>query len=529
MAQPTHRFQSRVVLIVLVEALLLSRHAVAQSTQPAKGQAPEIPPARLTQLQNDTADWDRQNRQQFDADPAYLLRPALIAQKKAAGDGEITLRGYATGLSGTVPVEFFLIGPNSSKNYEALAVSFAKPSDVHAALEFIGLPPGRPVDYARLQFFPKGERVRMTFTWDETSPDGVVSQRTVRAEDLIVLRQTGQPLPPTALTFVGGRWLKPEPGSPLEPLARQATDPRGIYYADLGDPGSIASNYNDATTVLDLPLQARQSDVYQSRIANPDYLLRPGTPVTITLTPDSPGKPRVLDLTLTARSPARPADSGGGGEAAGRTQEGGAERRGEGGTAKGTGDGGGLRLVATTADHRVLFDVVGAGSLAPEISRLLAEREPFVTVNLDPELPLAAVRDLYARLEALQDRGVLRIEPPASSPTAPPDLFYEALVPEEKYRDARNRPFPSFELHLAGDRVVLRDLAEQGDEPRDNPVTSPLDFQKMLADRADRPGPLAVFAPASMSYGQLLTWLRTTDHLAAGRVVWVYLPRPSTP
>ena len=190
----------------------------------------------------------------------YLVRRGLVADRTTR---RITIRAEATGISSTEPVEFFLIGPESGKGYESLATSFAKPSDIDAAIQFLGLPRGRSVDFNKLLFWPKGERVRMTFDWLE--PPAAENARTpaaarsIRVENLLSDRNAANgALRETGLVFVGSG-----------PLADDAGQSR--YAADVGDPGSIASNYNEPTTVLDLPMVARQSAVYASRTANGTY------------------------------------------------------------------------------------------------------------------------------------------------------------------------------------------------------------------------------------------------------------------
>lgn len=417
--------------------------------------------------------WDEKNRSDFGSHADRLVRPGLMADRKRK---QVTLKATATGLEGTGPVEFFLIGPGSSKGYEAVAVSFAVPSDVVAGLEFIGLKAGRPVDYGRMRFWPKGERVRMTFQWEEPGPDGTVSRRSARAEEMLALR-SGHAMPLTGLTFVGGQWLPPDKeGGPKR------------FYGDLGDPGSIASNYNDATTVLDLPVQARQGEVYQSRIINPANRLAPGQLLEITLEPDSPGMTRVTDVTLTVA---------GGKELAG------------------------LKFTAR-AGTQLLADAATPAAFVEAMTKLVADKEPFVTVEPTAELPLTAVRQLYVFLQALQGEQGLRLEPPSAG-----HLFHEAFTPDEAMRDFRKRFWQPHEVRLSPDgNILLRDFEERpgtanAPTPKDNPVGGAMELKKMLADRADQRRPIAVYAPGTLTYGELMKVLAPA--LPEGSVVWVFL------
>jgi len=467
----------------------------ALSLQPSS--VPSSPPSedslrqRISLALADANALDEKNALRFGTDDNFLLRPGLLADRKSR---VITLSAHATGLSGNDPIEFFLIGPASGKDYESLAVSFAKPSDVRAALEFLGMPPGRPVNYAKSHFIPKGERVRMTFRWEEPSPDGNVSQRSARVEELLLLRDPGgkpsdRTLPLVGLVFTGGRFLPPEAPGQL---------PR--FLGDLGDPGAIATNYNDPTTVLDFPAFARQSEVYRTRVINPAAQLAPGQPLTITLEPDRQpdAPPRVLDLALTVSGAA-------------------------------TSDLKDLAFTLTPAGGTPLTTSAPAADLLAALTQLATDhREPFVTVLPSPDLPLSTVRKLYALLSALQTDNGIRLEPPSGISPAHP--YFESFLPDEARRDPAKRLWQPVELRLsANGTATLRDyqdnnLAAPGD-PRftsqDTPIPTPADLETLLAARQDQRRPLAIYAPANLPYQSLLKW--TPPALEQDWILWIYL------
>jgi hypothetical protein len=444
--------------------------------------------ARIAEVRQESADRDEKNRQRYGDDASYLVRPGLLADKAAR---TVTVAAYATGLSGNDPIEFFLIGPASGKAYESVAVSLAKPSDIRAALEFVGVPPGRPVNYRMNRFFPRGERVRMTLRWEDASPDGNLSPVSARVEEMLLLRNAdGSPsqatLPVTGLVFTGGVFLPPE-----QPGGEER------FLADLGDPGAIASNYNEPTTVLDLPAMARQSEVYRSRVVNPAYSLKPGQKVTVVLEPASPADApaRVVDLKLAAK----------------------------------TGQSGDLRDLLFTLTSPGLTGLPAdapSGDLLAALTRLIdAGQEPFVMVEPAAELPLSTVRQLYTLLAALQTDNGIRLEP--GTPAHP---FYEAFLPDEKLRDPANRLWQPVELQISSDgKAVLRDYAEKNltapGEARytttDTPVATPDSLKDLLAARVDQRRPLAVYAPKDLTYGDLQRWLAPS--LGQDWILWVYL------
>ena len=153
-----------------------------------------------------------------------LVRLGLLANRK---EKWVRIMAEATALLPTSQSEFFLITENSGHDYEAIAISFAKPSDVHFALEFIGMKAGRPVNMEKYCFWPKGERVIATVTWNAGK------EMRARAESLVTNRKMGGPLPQDGFVFVGSVMRDPLDGS---------AGPK-VYAADAFGPNCIASYF----------------------------------------------------------------------------------------------------------------------------------------------------------------------------------------------------------------------------------------------------------------------------------------------
>mgnify|MGYP006303150745 CR=1 FL=1 len=68
----------------------------------------------------------------------YWSAPYVLADLEAR---EVLVWGEDTGMIPGDPLEFFVIAENSGHDYEALMISYARPSDIHQALEKIGLVP----------------------------------------------------------------------------------------------------------------------------------------------------------------------------------------------------------------------------------------------------------------------------------------------------------------------------------------------------------------------------------------------------
>jgi len=412
----------------------------------------------------------RENLAAYEGDADRLVLPGLLADRQAR---TVRIQAEATGIGAGEPVEFFLIAEDSGHAYEALAVSFATPGAVRRALVFIGLEPGRPVSRRELRFWPKGERVILRLGTDDDGPP----LGPVRAEEMIADRTTGGTLPASGLVFAGSYEMQAGEGD---------TGPRCA--ADMLAPRCIASNYNEPTTVLDVPRRAPQGTYYQDLTAHPDLLLEPGRFLAVTLEPEYPrGRRRVAEPALTAAATEPPA--------AGL-------------------DGVRLELAADDVQERAAG---GAGlNRVLERFRALVEqgRDPFVTVRFGEGLALAQIRELCAVLASVEGETGIRVEPPPDG-----QLYYKAFLPDEQFRNREKRISQPWELHLteaaAGPAAVLVQIEQIWHEKEiwpelkitEHRLNGPADLRGTL----ERLGPglpvILVFAPGSLAYGRLMDFL----------------------
>ena len=173
----------RTFLSILAAALLF--------VSPGPAQTSFIGEQPLADARVQVNEWNTDQAKRFGSSTNHLVRPGLIADKQKR---EVLIKGLTTAVHATEPIEFFLISPQSGHQYEALAMSFALPSHIHEALQFIGLQPGHPVEARSLHTWPKGERVAMTFSWNN---------QTMRVENLIFHKKYGRALPAKGLIFTG--------------------------------------------------------------------------------------------------------------------------------------------------------------------------------------------------------------------------------------------------------------------------------------------------------------------------------------
>ena len=392
-----------------------------------------------------------------------FVRPGLIADRRARS---VRVYGESNSLKPGDPVEFLLIAENSGKDYESQAIAFALPSDVCKALEFIGLKSGAPVDASALRFWPRGERVKVTL--DLLTTNGTATTFG-RAESTVIDTRTNRPLSEVGFAFCGGRWTTEANGT-------SASTTR-VYASDVYSPNSIISVYSEGSTVLDVPRRAAQQEVYTFQVPNPHRPLPAAGLVQFTFTPEfEDGAARLVDWTVRLGS---------------------------------TTNGAPLFTVTDTTG-KVFLTRQPIDALAAVTTKMVASgRELYTVIVPDDTVELGALRTACVAVEALEDAGNLRVEPPP-----PGQPYYKAFLPNEKHRDRANRPIQPFELSLTasgtGATGVLT-LATEDWKPGAStptyretkwPVALPQDLATPFSQK-DAPAVLLVFAPRQLTYGQL--------------------------
>jgi hypothetical protein len=412
------------------------------------------------------------NLKKFEGNADVLVLPGLVADRKAR---RVEVMAEGTGLKAREPVEFLLIDQGSSHGYEALLWSLARPSDVHRALEFIGLHRGAPFNPAALRFWADGDRVKVSVR----EKDG---QAAVPIERLVLDTETDKTLPEDGFVFAGSMAVQPS-----------QTEGSSSYAADIHDPRSVASLYNEPTAVLDVPRRANQGEVYGKQVVNPETGFEGGKLLTVILEPGAPdgqSRAKVFELSF-----------GRGAQATGvvcRLTERGVAGRGE------------------------------ALDLAPALERLAGLREkggpPRVSISLDRELPVGEAARVCTVMVLVEATGIARIEPPVDG-----QLYYRAFVPDKSWRQAEGRPSQPWELHLRqGDGKVTGELAwnealeddggalpafRRKTRPAPNPaaVRAALDAdarEREKSGKASLPGVLLVYAAASMPCGEVVAFVQ---------------------
>ena len=373
--------------------------------------------------------------------PDILVLRGLMADRVKK---QVTIYAEATGLDEKgSPPEFFLVAENSGHDYEAVAVSFARPSDIHKALMFIGMEPGTPANYSKLRFWPKGERVIVNFTATSTAK----TASPIRAEELFIDKKTGKPLPLTGFVFTGS-------------FSVSVKDNPNAYAADIYEPNAIISNYNEPTSVFDVPRQAEQHEVYDKYAMNTNHVFPAGTFLEITIEPENKdGRKRVHDFLANIKYSQIQNNF--------------------------------LPELEITAGNSK--DKIWSGTDIKSGFKFLCEKaskeniDPFVVIRFDSSIPLRVAKEACIEAVSFELESGIRIEPPL-----PGELYYKAFLPDENHRDRNNRPSQPCELHLKLEKgklsVHLTYIRQEWLEhelkpklfPQDFDITSPATLRKKL-------------------------------------------------
>lgn len=393
-----------------------------------------------------------QKRKAFADDPDKLVLESIVADRKLK---RVDVWGCATAVGDAEPIEFFITPATSGKDYESLAITWCKPSDLHKALEFIGLKPGRPINFVTNHHWTRGPRVIVTID---------SGKGPIRVEDLILNVPEKKTLARTGMVFTGSFTHTDEQG-------------QQHYAADAVDSRAIAPNYNDPVAVLDMPLRLAQSEVYGFQIRNPAHAIPLGQVLTLTIQPAT-GKDAVELHDLVIRvdlSESKP-----------------------------------IYTVVEQEEER--FRVDSLVDLVQSLSSLVnGSSDWFTTAQIDPSVRVTDVRKMYAVLMTMeQDRGI-KLDPPVGQ-----NLFHRAFFPQEAWRNRQERlgePWELFLVRQEGKLVARLERYVELFEPERRmdlqrfEVQSPGDFVKTINEHASQWSQMVfIYPPEDLTYGELMEW-----------------------
>lgn len=188
----------------------------------------------------------------IDKEKKTISVPAQVAVRKLPDLAEI------------YPLEVICTFAKGEKKHETIVTSEVKPSEIHKALESLGLKPGKPA---------KGEDARAegpeTEIFLEIPKTGAPPER-IAIEKLIVDRTTDKPLPKLKWLFTGSVMKQPDPDKPEK-----------VYGADFT--GTLISIFPvTEDTVLQTNLTMKEEKLIKLE-TNKKLLPAEGTAVTLVI------------------------------------------------------------------------------------------------------------------------------------------------------------------------------------------------------------------------------------------------------
>ena len=377
------------------------------SLELSKGYGQEVQSSQyITDEINQWVDKEYENNQKkYGEDPDYFVRRGLLASRKKQ---RVEVLAVATGLKQNDPVEFLVVA-QAGKDYESIAVTPAKPSDIIAATEFIGLERGHPVDFSKRYFWPKGERVFITYHWRMDDDDGTsTTEQSVRAEELVIDSKWKKPLPQLGYRFIGSTW-------------RKSTTPEGQIVCKADSYGDVVAIFNSPWAAFDVPYPVEQQTVYGSLVPNSDYPLKKRQKLRIHIRPEyMDGTRRIADylLRVMPATDSPPPTSLQDAEFTLSALSGDPEYK------KGT--------FSDVLDY--IQGIYQSG------------KEPFLKMQFGESLPINVIRDFCAMLKRILEQGILFVEPDNEH------FYFEAFLPQTTWKDPlrRNHPTQPVEVFIDG-------------------------------------------------------------------------------
>ncbi len=389
---------------------------------------------------------------------------------------EVRLLAEAVGHPAGITAEFLLVGPFSDRVYEAAAVTVAQPGDIVRAVESLGMLRGGGVGSRPFRFWPCGERLTATFRLLSAAD---AAEKPLQA--LLRDAETASPLiGEGGLVFTGGRW--------------EGQEARRVCLTDTNLPCSVISLFNEPGTVFDVPFRVGQSEVY-GRLCLAEALPY-GALMEIALRPlpAKDGAARMLPLAVRA-------------ELSGQE----------------------VSLSCKGSDGTMLKQAGLADALVWLRAKEEEGRELFVTLDLDDAMPLKRAVDI-ARVFAMLDGKGIKLDGKTGQ-----GLFPKAFLPQEKWRERKDRNPQPFELHVARDAgggikkkliFIEEDWKVEGLDPKLTPREFPFDkwdeLPKLIGQAAgtdNRVKLLFVFAPADQPLAVFMPGVRAV----AGLLPLVYV------
>lgn len=380
--------------------------------------------------------------------------------------GEVTILAEFCGIDPSATIEFPIIGELSDRDYEALFRTFAQPGAIGRAIEALGVPRGRNVDYSTMDFWPRGSRIAIDFV-----PFDATNAVWRPIQSCIIDMAARAPMSFPSFVYCGS--------VDADNIAA------GARFCDAEAPNSVLSTYNEPQTLIDLPAKFGQSEVYERFVLAPDTGLVPFGLYKLRIRPatGADGKPAPRPVSAVLRIAA----SGGG--AAYLLREGNGADGSE----------------TSFADPQ---------SFVGRVKTLVAGgADVFVSVRFDGGLTVSEAARQALFLSKLEGDNGLRIVGPEKD-----QVFFRGFLPNEIWRVRKDRPSQPWEIRFArregGDVAItlVRTLEDWTSTESLDPIlstkefaaASPAEAAEIVAKEGDGLPVLLAFAPGDMALSEIM-------------------------
>jgi hypothetical protein len=393
----------------------------------------------------------------------FLVLPGLLADKV---NHKIVIDGEVTELSSGEPTELYVIYDKSSHGYESLAYSFAGPSDVMKALEFLGMKQGKAVDSVNRCLWPKGERIFVSFIIDPKT------SKELPMKDFVIYTKTGKnPIDRLSQVFTGSVMM-----DDFDDASKR------VMMAETMDPYGIATSYTESGSIMTTPDNVSKGRAYGSVTSGP--LLPPkGTAIKVVLRPEYiDGKQRMQYYNLNI-------STNGTGQLAYNLKKNSESK---------------FSQLTLDVFLKRMIDIVDNG------------QDPFVDVEFNKNLPVGAIKQVAGLIQEIESVNGIRVDVPKEG-----EPFFKTFLPNEQFRIRKKRYSQPCELWLSEtNNMVSAEIIKPTATYLDNQIDPKIsikefsfkdltEYKKILDENSDpEVKVLLIFAPSDMQYSNVYKYIK---------------------
>ncbi len=305
--------------------------------------------------------------------------------------GEVVILAEHCEIHPSTTIEFPVIGELSDRDYEALFRTFARPGAIGKAIELLGVAKGQGVDFASMNYWPKGERVAI-----DIMPYAATNGAYRPLQSYILDMKTRAPLAAESFIYCG---------------SKEDPEAKGKLLCDTMAPNSVVSTYNEAQTLIDMPIRCPQGEVYERFVLTPNSDLVPFALYKIRIRPvkrpDGKSTFKEYDLFVTSE--------------------------------------GGIPYFSTTGFST---NATVEATLTKLQKEMKEGYDLYLRPRFDEKLTIKEASLLAQAIEKIDSGSGLRITGPKEN-----EIYYKGFMPNQAWRIVKDRPSQPWAVHFIKDEA----------------------------------------------------------------------------